>query len=91
MDSPDFGLLTISDMTILGSLSLMKAHNLNAADGAILATYLQFLHAQPSGGPPCLLVASDKRLLHAATAEGLATLNPELVAATDVPPFLAAL
>jgi predicted nucleic acid-binding protein len=91
VDSPDFGLLTISDATIFGSLSLMKAHSLNAADAAILATYLRFVHAQPPGSPPCLLVASDKRLLRAAAAEGFATLNPEAVAAAEVSSFLAAL
>jgi hypothetical protein len=38
-----------------------------------------------------LLVAADARLLRAAAAEGLATLNPGTVAAADVPAVLAAL
>jgi hypothetical protein len=36
-------------------------------------------------------VASDRRLLRAAGAEGLVTLNPETVPAADVPAFLASL
>ena len=38
-----------------------------------------------------VLVASDKRLLRAAKAEGLEVLNPETVQAADIPAFLAAL
>jgi hypothetical protein len=37
------------------------------------------------------MVASDKRLLRAADAEGLKTLNPEIVSAAEVPGILAAL
>ncbi len=85
---PGFNLLTISDTLIFGSLSLMLAHNLNSADAAILTTFLEFSRASSEG---CLLVASDKRLLRAATAEGLSVLNPEAIAAADVSAFLASL
>jgi len=71
-----FGLLSITDALIFGSLALMGTHNINSADAAILSTYLQF---QRASRVPCLLVASDKRLLRAAQAEGLNVLNPEEV------------
>lgn len=87
----DFGLLSIEDDCILAGLTLITKYNINSNDAAILATYLQYARSLPPGGPPCVLVAADGRLLRAAQAEGLAGLNPELVAEADVPAFLAAL
>lgn len=81
LDDRDFGILSISDSLFFGSLSLMQAHNINSADAAILATYLRF---QRSISELCLLVASDKRLLRAAEAEGLTGLNPEEVSPAAV-------
>lgn len=81
LDSSGFELLTISDILIFGSLTLMQAHNINSADAAILATYLQFQHSSQA---QCLLVSSDKRLLRAAKAEGLPGLNPEEIAPGNV-------
>ncbi len=77
----DFVVLSIIDALIFGGLPLMETHNINSADAAILSTYLQF---QRTSTTPCLLVASDKRLLRAAQAEGLNSLNPEEIAPTDV-------
>jgi len=70
------------------SLPIIDQHNLNSTDAAILAAYLEFTH---SVGIPCVLIASDHRLLRAARAEGLPALDPETVAPDDVPAFLAAL
>lgn len=81
-----FGLLSITDALIFGSLALMGTHNINSADAAILSTYLQF---QRASRVSCFLVASDKRLLRAAQAEGLSGLNPEEVAPTDIAGMLA--
>ena len=91
LGSPGFRILSISDTIIFGSLSLMRTHSINSADAAILAAFLRFQRALPAGNSPCLMVASDKRLLRAAEAEGLKTLNPELLPAADVTAFLAAL
>ena len=49
----------------------------------------QTTQVQPPGAAPFVVVASDGRLITAAEAEGLKTLNPETVAAADVPTFLA--
>lgn len=81
-----FGLLSITDALIFGSLALIGIHNINSADAAILSTYLQF---QRASRVPCLLVASDKRLLRAAQAEGLNGLNPEQVTPSEVARMLA--
>jgi hypothetical protein len=90
LDSGDFRLLPIDDATIFASPYLMQRHNLNATDAAILTMLLDFAPHLPQG-ETLVLVAADTRLLRGAAAEGLATLNPETVAAADVPAFLASL
>lgn len=89
--SPDFGLLAIDDNAILDGLGHILQHNINSADAAILAAFQQYIHSLPLGSPSCILVASDRHLLRAANAEGLTTLNPELMTASDIPAFLASL
>jgi predicted nucleic acid-binding protein len=85
---PDFSLLSVDDAAIFAGISLMELYNVNAIDGAILALFLRYVQALPTGSPTSVLVAADQRLLAAAQAEGLATLNPESLAAPDVPAFL---
>lgn len=46
---PNFRLLSITDAPVFHSLSLMRTHNLNATDAAILATYLNFQRSRPAG------------------------------------------
>jgi predicted nucleic acid-binding protein len=91
VDDPAFTLLTVDDAAIFGGIALMDHYNVNATDGAILALFLRYTAALPGGAPTPVLVASDQRLLGAARAEGLATLNPETLAAADVPAFLSGL
>ncbi len=86
-----FDLLTISDGDVIRGVEFMRRYNINASDAAILATFLRYSQTRAPGAPPCLLIAADQRLLRAAAAEGLATLNPELVSPNDVPALLAAL
>lgn len=69
----------------------MRQHNINASDAAILAALLRYDQARPPASPSILLVASDQRLLRAASPEGLATLDLEQVAPDAVPARLAAL
>jgi predicted nucleic acid-binding protein len=86
---PDFGILPISENVIFGSTGIIRKHNLNATDAAILTMLLAYL--QQAGTPQCVLVASDKRMLRAASAEGLSTLNPQEIAVADIPVLLASL
>lgn len=87
--SPTFALFPIASTDVFASIGLMRAHNLNATDAAILTVLISY--ARSVGSPPCLLVAAAQRLLRAAQAEGLATLNPEQVAPADVSALLAAI
>ena len=91
LKSQDFNLLSISDSDIIRGVEFMRRHNINASDAAILAAFLRYSSTQLHSAPPCLLIASDQRLLRAATAEGLATLNPEQVSPAEVSARLAAL
>lgn len=89
LTSGRLGLLTIEDDRVLAGLTFVVRHNLNSNDAAILATYLWYQQSLPAGSPPCFLVAADQRLLRAAEAEGLRTLNPEAAAPQDIAARLA--
>ncbi len=89
INAPDVTLLSVEDAMILSGIPLMRRHNINATDAAILAAFVRYAQADPATTTSCVLVAADKRLVRAAAAEGLNTLNPELLPAADVPAFLA--
>lgn len=89
LEDPDFDLLSVDDAAFLAGVELVERHNLNAADAAVLVVYVSY--AGEPGAPPCVLIASDERMLRAARLEGLATLDPESVAPDDVPDLLARL
>jgi hypothetical protein len=90
IDHPDFLVLGLDFDDILDGIELVKRHNLNSTDGAILQAFLRHADSlRPLG--VSVLAASDQRLLRAAKAEGLEVLNPENVNAADIPAFLAAL
>lgn len=86
-----FDLLSIDDTALFASISHIRKHNINSVDAAILTIFLHHAATQPAGAPACLLIASDKRLLRAAEAEGLKTVNPEAVAAGDIPALIESL
>jgi len=91
VSGPNFGLLSISDAMVFASTGIMRQHNLNATDAAILALLLDYTQLLPSGRSGCVVIAADRRLLRAADAEGLKTVDPEALADADVPAFLASL
>ena len=90
IDDPDFGVMAVEFVDILGGIDLIDRHNLNSTDASILRSFLGFAQAQ-TATTACVLVAADQRLLRAAQGEGLKTFNPELIAPADVPVFLATL
>ena len=79
--SPRFALLGVEFDAVLTSIALIKRHNINASDAAILVTFLRYAQFLSQSGTRCLLIASDKRLIRAAEAEGMASLNPETIPA----------
>lgn len=89
VDDPDFGLLPITDAMVFASILTIRNHNLNATDAAVLTTLLEYSHTP--NAPECVLIAADHRLLRAAGAEGLKTLDPQSLSDVDVPAYLASL
>jgi hypothetical protein len=66
VDDPDFGLLPIDDAAIFASIFLMRKHNLNATDAAILTMLLDYVQTLPLASPVCVLVAADRVTTHLA-------------------------
>jgi len=92
IDDPDFVLLSIDDTAFYSGIRLMEAHNLNATDAALLTLFQAYIQtAAPTRDFTFVLVAADERLLRAARAEGLQSVNPEILPAADVSGFLASL
>jgi hypothetical protein len=87
IDDAEVTMLSLDDASILGGLSLMRRHNINASDAAILRVYLRYRQSRPDM-PMCVL-ASDKRLVRAAHAERLAVLDPETASVDQVAAFTA--
>ena len=83
--SGSFNLISVETADFLGGVDLIDAHSLNSSDAALLHVYRRYGRQTAE---PCILVAADARLLRAAAAEGLRTLNPETVPAADVPVIL---
>ena len=71
---------------VTAALPLIEAHSINSTDAVILRSALDLAAQLRAGGDDLVLVASDQRLLKAAQAEGLVTLDPETqdAAALDV-------
>ena len=83
---PDFRLLTVTDVDIIGSITHIQKHNLNSTDAALLAMLLRYSQVT---GETSILIAADGRFCRAAQLEGLVSLNPELTSPADIPAVLA--
>lgn len=69
--------VSVSNRLALSSFSLIAAHSINSTDAIMLRSALVIARRLRAAGDDLVLVASDQRLLRAAQAEGLITLNPE--------------
>ena len=85
VQSPDFRFLPVSDDAVFNSVNVIETHNLNATDVALLLTLLEY---QVISGDECVLIACDRRFLRSAEAESVKTINPQLVAASEVAELL---
>ncbi len=81
--------LEMDNVSVLKSLRYIQKYNVNSTDAVILTLYLQ--HLEELGRRDAVLVSVDQRLLRAASAEGLATIDPTNFDENDVPDFLAKL
>ena len=69
--------LPLDDDLVARAFDLVLRCNLNASDALYLRQGLDWQAAHDPQGSPLFLVAADDRLLRAAQAEGISTLNPE--------------
>ena len=76
-DESAFQTISIPDSLVWDSLDLVETHSLNSVDGIVLRSALDVAAELRETSNNLVLVASDKRLLRAARAEGLLTFNPE--------------
>lgn len=90
IDDAGFGVLAVDFDDVLWGIELITRHNLNSTDASILTAFLRYAQSQP-GPIVSILIASDQRLLRAGQAEGLQTLDPEIVTSANVPTLLAGL
>ena len=72
-----FQTISIPDSLVWDSLDLVETYSLNSVDGIVLRSALDVSEELREISNNLVLVASDKRLLRAARAEGLLTFNPE--------------
>jgi hypothetical protein len=90
IDDLDFVVIGLEFDDFLDGINLIKRHNLNSTDAAMLHAFLKHVGVL---GPSAkaILTASDHRLLRAAKAEGLEVMDPEVIQAGDVSSVLAAI
>lgn len=80
----DFNTISIPDLLVLNSVSLIETHSLNSVDALVLRSALDIDTELSNDGDKLVLVASDQRLLRAANSEGLLVFNPETDAQQDL-------
>jgi predicted nucleic acid-binding protein len=77
LSAPDVTKVAAADVLVYAAIPLVEAHSINSNDAVLLRSALELAaHLRP-GGDDLILVASDRRLLGAALAEGLRTFDPE--------------
>lgn len=86
-DARDMNILTTTDTAIRGSFHLIEHHNLNASDALFLHQAMGW-QAQLPEEDNVVMVAADRRLVRAAEAEGLVTIDPERDNIANVKHFL---
>ena len=76
-DASDFYTAPVPDSLVWASLNLVETYSLNSVDAMVLCSALETAAELGSIGDTLVLVASDQRLLRAASNEGLLIFNPE--------------
>jgi len=76
--------LPVAEAVFRSCSPLILKHNINATDAALLRVLLGLRDEVQTMGHRVWLVASDKRLLRAATIEGLPCLDPEVSSPREV-------
>jgi uncharacterized protein len=73
----DIAKVSVTSRLITASFPLIVAHSINSTDALVLKSALAIARRLRSADDDLVLIASDRRLVRAAQAEGLMTFNPE--------------
>ena len=77
-DASDFRTDSVPDALVWASLNLVETYSLNSVDAIVLRSALETATELRRTDDVLVLVASDQRLLRAASGEGLLIFNPEV-------------
>ena len=77
-DTSNFRTESVPDALVWASLNLVETYSLNSVDAMVLRSALDVAVKLRSTGDTLVFVASDQRLLRAASNEGLLIFNPEM-------------
>lgn len=88
VNATDFRTLALENGVILSAMAFIETHSINSNDAVVLRLALDIANHVRSTGDDVVLVASDRRLLRAAQAEGLATFDPETQSQADLDALL---
>ena len=77
-DQSGFRTFPVPNSLIWSSMDLIETYSLNSVDAIVLRSALDTAAACHETGDELILVASDQRLLRAATSEELLVFNPEI-------------
>jgi predicted nucleic acid-binding protein len=75
----------LSEAIVMESLPHISKHNVNASDALYLHQVILLKNLLHRVDHDVMLVASDRRLVRAATVEGITVLDPEIAVVADVP------
>lgn len=77
-NTSNFRTESVPDALVWASLNLVETYSLNSVDAMVLGSALDVAVKLRSTGDTLVFVASDQRLLRAASNEGLLIFNPEI-------------
>jgi predicted nucleic acid-binding protein len=77
LELPAFRLIRTDDALVFESLELIERHSINSTDALVLRSAWLLARDLRDTGDDLVFVASDARLLRAASTEGLTTFDPE--------------
>jgi predicted nucleic acid-binding protein len=84
LEAHDMDAQPLDESVVMASLAYIGTHNLNASDALYLQQVILLRDLLRRIGHELVLVASDRRLLRAAKAEGIQILDPELATVAEL-------
>ena len=88
LEAKDMDSQPLDEAIVMQSLPYVSKHNINASDAIYLQQVLLLRRLLQRVKHELILVASDHRLLRAAAAEGVTTLDPEMVGLQEIDAFI---